>query len=220
MLEGLDNRVGRRVRHWLARYRLPRVMADFERRLSALGPGAICLDLGANVGTVTRQLAATGATVHAFEPDPLAWAELCRNVGALPNVVLHNCAVAATSGRLRLYRSTRFAENPLRLTVCSSIIPKRPELFQDDDGIEVEVRAFPDVLAGFGTPVALVKMDIEGSEFAILRQIVADPAAFDVDAIFCETHERDDMKKLFPEVEALRLKCAALARPEINLYWP
>src|SRR5690348_12928173 len=48
----------------------------FDAWVARLGPGDIAIDLGAHVGTITERLARTGATVHAFEPDPDAFAIL------------------------------------------------------------------------------------------------------------------------------------------------
>jgi hypothetical protein len=62
-------------------------------------------------------------------------------------------------------------------------------------------------------------MDIEGAEFDILRQVFADPAAFDIDAIFCETHERDAYAE-FAEIDRMRRASEGLERPYVNLYWP
>ena len=42
----------------------------------------VVFDCGANVGDVTAPLAATGATVHAFEPDPFAFGQLSRRTSS------------------------------------------------------------------------------------------------------------------------------------------
>lgn len=218
-ISGAGGKVGRNARRWLRGRYIRRCKADFDTWLAKLGPGSVCLDLGANVGTVTRQLAATGATVHAYEPDPVAFAELQRNVGQLPNVLLHQAAVAATGGRGLLRRHAKFAADPLHYTEQSSLVRTRSRTYDGGETVEVETRAFRDLLDGIGGLVALVKMDIEGSEFDILRQIFADPAAHDIDAIFCETHEYD-LQAEKPEVERMIRASEALARPHVNLYWP
>ena len=218
-LSKFENRIGRKARRWLMRLHGPRAVADFEARLPRIGVGDICLDMGANVGVFTKEMAARGCTVHAYEPDPMAWAELQKNVGHLPNVTLHNCAVAATAGTFRLRRARNFADHPLASTTMSSIVLQNPKQYQESDGIDVEVRAFRDVVHGFGRPVALVKMDIEGAEFDILRQVFANPADFDIDAIYCETHEREAYAE-FKEIDRMRRVSVGMARPYVNLYWP
>ena len=218
-LAQFPGKAGRNARRWLRKRYIARAMADFDRRVARLGPGSVCLDLGANVGSITARLAQSGALVHAYEPDPLAFAELQRRVGHLPNVVLHQAAVAARGGRARLRRAAQFDGNPLGLSIMSSIQRQDPAIYAGGQEIEVEVRAFRDVLAGIGGPVALVKMDIEGSEFDILRDLFADPATHDIDAVFCETHEYDLVAE---KAEVARMIAASdrLARPHVNLYWP
>lgn len=218
-LSRFENRIGRKARGLLKGVQGPRAVADFQARLAGIGPGDLCLDLGANVGLFTADLAERGCEVHAYEPDPLAWDLLNQNVGHLPNVTLHNAAVAATAGRMRLRRAHDFAADPIHGTTKSTIVLDHARRYQDQDGIDVDVLAFADVVAGFGRRIALVKMDIEGAEFDILRQVFADPAAFDIDAIFCETHERDAYHE-FREIDRMRLASRHLERPHINLYWP
>src|SRR3546814_4893063 len=55
-------------------------MRDFLDAAKRLRPGDIAIDCGANVGRFTRPIAEGGATVHAFEPNPDAFAELSRNL--------------------------------------------------------------------------------------------------------------------------------------------
>lgn len=215
----MGGRAGRNARRWLRARYVKRCMAEFDQRLARLGPGDLCLDLGANVGSMTLRMAATGAMVHAYEPDPFAFGALQRNVGHLPNVILHQAAVAAVGGKGVLQRLRDFAENPQAKSQMSSLIPLYPQIYRGGEAIAVETRAFRDVLDGLGGPVALLKMDIEGSEFDILRAVFADPAAFDIDAIFCETHEYALVEHQ-PEVARMIRASAALARPVINLYWP
>lgn len=218
-LSRFENRIGRKARGILKAVQGPKAVADFEARLAQVGPGDICLDLGANVGLFTAKMADRGCEVHAFEPDPLAWGMLVQNVGQRPNVTLHNCAVAARSGRLRLRRAHDFSDDPVHSTTKSTIVLDHRRRFQDADGIDVDVRAFADVVKGVGRRIAMVKMDIEGAEFDILREVFADPAAFDIDAIFCETHERDAYPE-FREIDRMRRESDHLERPHINLYWP
>lgn len=218
-LSRFENRIGRKARGVLKRVQGPKAVADFDLWLARVGPGDICLDLGANVGLFTQKMADRGCEVHAFEPDPLAWTILVENMGNRPNVILHNCAVAGKAGRLRLRRAHDFAADPVHSTTKSTIALNHARRYQDADGIDVDVRAFDDVVAGFGRRIALVKMDIEGAEFDILRQVFADPTAFDIDAIFCETHERDAYPE-FREIDRMRRASDHLERPHINLYWP
>lgn len=185
----------------------------FDGFLGRIGPGDAVLDLGANAGVFTTKLAATGAMVHAYEPDPEAFARLSQAVAGLANVRLYNAAVAARAGSLRLSRKKLAAGG--HQTVASSIV------FDNGggDGIDVEVVSFYDALARCGQRVALVKMDIEGAEFDILEQVFAAPWDFGFDAMFVETHERLALEKT-ALIDRLRREAAGLPQRYVNLYWP
>ena len=69
----------------------PGLLAFLGDAAQASGPGAIFVDVGANVGQHALYLAPRVAHVHAFEPWPAAAAALRRNVAfnALTNITVH-----------------------------------------------------------------------------------------------------------------------------------
>src|SRR3712207_5087405 len=73
--------------------------------LGQAGPSPTVLDVGANVGLWTQWVTGEvpGATVHAFEPDPRAHAELERATAGLANVHRHRLALGAEPGTATLY---------------------------------------------------------------------------------------------------------------------
>ncbi|MCU0802816.1 MAG: FkbM family methyltransferase [Rhodobacteraceae bacterium] len=211
------NFIGRKARRSMMQQYGHRAIADFEARLAGVGPGDTCLDLGANLGVFTEKLARTGARVHAYEPDPYAFDIASKRVAAYPNVTLHNQAVAFKGGTFTMRRSVKFDRKPAAATGSSTIVFNDPKKFKAD-GFDVQVVAFRDVLAALG-PVAIVKMDIEGAEFDILRDIFAHPGDFDIDALYCETHERSVYAE-FAEIDRMRRASETMTRPHVNLYWP
>lgn len=216
--QSLPGYFGRSARRKLLRRYGRYSVAAFDGFLGRIGPQDAVLDLGANEGVFTTKLAATGAMVHAYEPDPEAFARLTRAVAGLANVRLYNAAVAARPGLLRLSRKKRAAGG--HDTVASSIVfDNRGKDGGGSDGVEVEVVGFAEALARCGQRVALVKMDIEGAEFDILEQVFAAPAAFDFDAMFVETHERIAPEKT-ALIDRLRREAAGLPQRYVNLYWP
>jgi FkbM family methyltransferase len=200
----------------------PASMRDFEARLAKMGPGDICLDLGANMGTFTEKLAATGAEVHAYEPDPFCFAALQKRFAGRENVHLHQQAIAHENGSILLRRSKAFESSPEWHSQGSSIVINDARM-DDVNTIEVEMRSFVEVISQLGRKVALVKMDIEGAEFAILDQILADQArgvVLPIGAMFVETHERYFMDRL-ELVRDLRRPEVQRALPyPIDTYWP
>ncbi|KGE05133.1 FkbM family methyltransferase [Pseudohaliea rubra] len=95
------------------RLRRERCWEPFETRLclALVGPGAICVDVGANIGYFTvlaAALAGPAGRVYAFEPDPDNFALLERNVhlnGFAARCALSPLALADRAGAGKLYRS-------------------------------------------------------------------------------------------------------------------
>lgn len=177
--------------------------------LAMLKPDDLVLDCGANVGKISTLLAGTGARVLAYEPDPFAFAELTKACGDLPNVTLHNAAVGATAGSIRLMRASNFEDNPTGASVKSTIVGGG-RMIDESDGIEVALLSFPDLVRDLtvnGNEIALVKMDIEGAELDILEALETEGLFGRIRCLVVETHERK-FKDLRPRYRALRERLA------------
>jgi len=192
--------------------------AAFAAVLGRLGPGDVCLDLGANVGKVTQVLAKTGARVHAVEPDPDNFAALTAAVGLLPNVTLHHAAVGARSGQLQMFRTSSEAFMPGGRASQGVTGRFRPGQSDRGTAFEVEMLALDDLVFLAGGHVALIKMDIEGGEFDILAAMEAGHLHVDCRAMFIETHERY-YPEVWPQLRAMRHALRGRTDPLISLYW-
>ena len=167
-----------------------------------LKPGDLAVDCGANMGVVTQRLAATGADVVAFEPDPFAFKILEQKFVNLPNVTLINAAVGVGSGTVRLMRADNFGDNPEGASVKSTIL---------DGGRRID--------AENAVEVPLIKMDIEGAELDILEKMDAEQLFQNVRCLVAETHERK-FKDLRDRYKALRDKVSETYAPgKVNLDW-
>src|SRR5690606_38404229 len=100
------------IRRQKRNLRKPRAERYLTGICSMLRPGDLAVDCGANFGEVTARLAATGADVIAFEPDPGVFASLQTRFAEAPNVTLVNAAVGVGAGTVRLMRSDNFEANP------------------------------------------------------------------------------------------------------------
>lgn len=189
----------------------------FNAALAALGPGDLVIDLGANVGLFTERMAATGADVVAFEPDPHAFALLTQRMAGKANVTLIPAAAGDAKGTLRLFRHRDFAAGPDRRTTSSSIVAGKRNM-DETGGVDVEVIDFTAWLAQTARPVALLKIDIEGAEVALLERLLASPYADLVALAFVETHERV-IPHLRTRTAALKSLAAGRTRPVINWDW-
>ena len=186
-----------------------------------LKPGDLVLDCGANVGEVTVVLAATGADVIAYEPDPYAFGRLEAATTDLPNVTRVNAAVGASAGTVKLMRASNFDINPAGASVKSTIIDGGRSI-TPENAVEVPVLDFvallDEHLAG-RDEIAFVKMDIEGAELEILERMEAEDRFGPIRCLVAETHERK-FKELRPRFKALRRRIAAAYPPrKVNLDW-
>ena len=186
-----------------------------------LRPGDLAVDCGANMGVVTELLAATGADVIAFEPDPFAFAKLLAKFSDRANVTLINAAVGVGNGTVRLMRAANFADNPEGMSVKSTILDGGRQI-DEGNAIDVPLIDFPgfvrEHIASRGH-IAFVKMDIEGAELEILETLDRDGLFENIRGLVAETHERK-FKGLRNRYRDLR-ETIARNQPsgKINLDW-
>ena len=80
-----------------ARPGYPAEVVDVLRERAGLGPGSVVADVGAGTGIFTRLLAATGARVHAVEPNEAMLAALIESLGPTSTVRTHRRPAEATN---------------------------------------------------------------------------------------------------------------------------
>lgn len=186
-----------------------------------LRPGDFVIDCGANVGVVTEPLAATGATVHCFEPDPYAFGKLTKKFSDTPNVTLHNAAVGVKKGTVQLMRADNFDDNPNFGSVKSTVVSGGRSI-NEDTTIDVEqinfISYLQDMIDQHGE-IAFLKMDIEGAELEILEEMETENLFDPIRCTVVETHERK-FKALRPRFKALKARIAkAYPMRKVNLNW-
>lgn len=189
----------------------------FSELARALGPGDIALDLGANVGELTALLAANGATVHAYEPEPETFALLSARFAGAANVHLHEAAVSDSDGVAELILPASFREKPRSASKAASIAHDR-YLGPGHIARSVPMRDIRAILSALPKPPALIKIDIEGAELGVLEALRADGLLGPETAVFVETHERLDPASL-PRVRALQNWARHEAPGYVNLHW-
>jgi FkbM family methyltransferase len=131
---------------------------DTFRFLDAVtDPGSVLVDVGAWIGPLSLYASPRVARVLAIEPDPVAHAELAANIAAnAANVEIWNAAVDRERGELKLYAPKGFGNSE---TTSSG----------EGEALVVKAVTFEDIDAAVGTAERVVlKMDIEGHEYAIL----------------------------------------------------
>jgi FkbM family methyltransferase len=185
--------------------RQARALGVLQGVTSFLRPGDVAVDCGANCGDVTAVLAETGATVHAFEPDPFNFEKLQDRFAGAANVHLHAAAVGVTAGSVRLMRAANWDQNPHLASVKSTVVPGGLNI-DAQNGFDVDCIDFPafvtDLAARHGQ-VAFVKLDIEGAELDILEAMQGNHLFDRIRLTVAETHEHK-FRELRPRFAALR----------------
>lgn len=136
---------------------------DPDGRVHGLGlfrdycqPGDVAIDVGANIGEVSiicSQAVGAEGRVLAFEPNPRIYQYLLGNLtlNRCANVTAANLALGATEGRVRMSNDkhddmNRIVASGAIEVACSTLDAQLPE-----------------------APIALLKIDVEGSELRVLE---------------------------------------------------
>jgi FkbM family methyltransferase len=201
--------------------RQARALGVLQGVTSFLRPGDVAVDCGANAGDVTAILAATGATVHAFEPDPFNLEKLNDRFAGVANVRVHPAAVGIATGSTRLMRAQNWDQNPHLASVKSTVVPGGVNI-DEANGIAVACIDFPafllDLAATHGE-IAFVKLDIEGAELDILEAMQSRRLFDRIRLTVAETHEHK-FQALRPRFQALRQTLTSTwPVTRVNLDW-
>lgn len=128
-----------------------------------LKKGDVYIDIGAWIGPTVLAAASTGCTVHAYEPDPVAFAELSANIAAnkADNITLNNVALFDRHGEMS-FGSGR----------GDSLGDSISSLMNGQGSIQVPVRDVANESAqAFFKKCKLLKIDVEGAEYVIMPRM-------------------------------------------------
>lgn len=130
--------------------------------------GDRCVDVGANVGVHTVRLAklvGAAGEVIAIEPDASVAERTRRNItlNDLANARVVNAAASDQAGHMRLYRPDPSDTNRARASLLQ-------HAYLTGEAATVPVLTIDDICDG---QVALIKIDVEGHEAAVLRGATA-----------------------------------------------
>ncbi len=179
---------------WFKEYRAGRFLpASVEPELAAMlnsaVKGNLVIDAGANVGRMSFILGLRGAIVHAFEPNPVAFEMLSRNLGNWPNITLHNAAVSNCDGEASLYLHELHKENEVAFSTGSSLKAEKTNVLQNET-VSVQTVDLARFINSLPQSIHLMKMDIEGAEVDVIPHLVAQGSFDHIENAVIETHER------------------------------
>lgn len=161
-------------------------------------PDPVVIDCGSNIGLpiLFFKTLYPEARVIGFEPDPCTFAVLSENVSAnkLAGVELHNLALAGDDRQIEFYVSPELAGS-----LTMSVYRER----QPGAAITVAGRRLSSFVP---ERVDLMKMDIEGSEDVVMRELETSGILSRIHQIHLEYHhhitpERDAMSEIFALLE-------------------
>lgn len=147
----------------------------------------VIVDIGAHLGCATVLFRAQypAAKIYAFEPDPETFRFLELNTAPLGNVYLYNHGLWDRDATARLY-----------LGKDSSATSSMSRCLENTaDFREIRLRRAGPVLAELGIGrIGILKLDTEGAEVPILREI--EHLLDRVDAILVEYHSEKDRREI------------------------
>jgi len=144
-----------KLKDMIYEYPLPIIIATFIKE------GDIVVDIGANHGQYTiflSKLVGQKGKVYAFEPDPRNFLILKHRTRKLKNVVLERCAVGNKKSKVKFYLDKSSNGSTIHKDAVISPI----------GSIEVNMVSLDDYFCNFKDDIALIKMDVQGSEPLVL----------------------------------------------------
>jgi FkbM family methyltransferase len=189
----------------------------FDQAVAGLEEGDIAIDCGANLGLYTVPMAASGARVHAFEPNPHAFEELTRVTAGYSNVTLHRAAVTTEPGPVELYMHKWVEDDPVYWSSSSSLLAEKSNV-RTEQSVTVEGIQLSRFITELGRPVKLLKMDVEGAEIGILNQLLDEGLHESIGQAFIEVHDRR-VPSLVEPTRQLRERLASLGADHFRLDW-
>ncbi len=128
-----------------------------------LSRDGVFIDIGANIGYISMLASRSGGSVLAFEPHPILYKRLLRNIdiNSLANINAHNFALSDEAGEAELYSPRDGHHGGTSL---------QNQGWEDDaDAFTVPTKRLDDVLPESVRSVEFMKIDVEGAELLAIK---------------------------------------------------
>ncbi len=178
---------------------------------------SICIDCGANVGNVTEIFASKGATVHAFEPNPAAFAEMEKRFKTNNKVKIYNKAVSTRRETLRLYMHHHHDKDEIFWSIGASTYKTKDDI-DKESYVDVESIDILEFIREIGDPIDVLKIDVEGREYEILIRLIEEELHKRIRHILVETHDKH-IPEIVPQGRIVRKLIRDRNIENIDLDW-
>jgi FkbM family methyltransferase len=170
--------------------------------------------VGDNIAWDLAVIERCGATVHAFDPTPasIAWIRKQNLPDALE---FHSWGLAAFDGELTFYPprkagNTHYSQECRRRPWVRYLVPRAGD--RSPPPVLAPVRRLQSTLAALGHPrVDVLKLDVEGSEFEAIPDILA--SGIEIDQLLVEIHYHFPSRslrqglRLIEQIQAAGFRC-------------
>ena len=146
---------------------------------------SIVIDFGANVGDFAGYVYDNfNSKIYCYEPNPMPFEILKKRFKFNKNIFTYMEGVSDDAGNKKLYLSkTNLGFNTVYLSTSSSL-QLRKNLDQNNF-LNIKIKKIDDILAEHNF-IDLIKIDIEGSEYNILKSIISNKHK--IKSVVCEFH--------------------------------
>jgi len=152
--------------------------------LCQLDESSLFIDLGANTGQQVSLLCERNVETIAFEPHPVIYNELVSTYGKNENLTCYQMAAWIEDNVKDLY----FKNHPQKINGGATLI--REKTNAHGVGFRVQCIDFAKFLKTLNRKVDALKIDIEGSEYHVLKHLIENDCSKYLSNIFVEDHER------------------------------
>lgn len=149
----------------------------------------VIVDVGANVGVFSlyMKLMIPSALLYCYEPAPNALSLFHKNVLSFKDVIVHECGLSNSNGRAQIQLN---ASN----TGQSSLVKGSHKLLGE---VKIELREGVSIFSdNHIEEIDILKIDTEGSEVAILKNLSCEGKLQHIKFIVLEYHSESDRREI------------------------
>ena len=159
-----------------------------------LNDKSVVLDIGANIGDVTNLIHDKyNCNIYAYEPNIACCNYMNERFVNKNKIRINNCAVSNFNGKDFLYFHRNSKGNNDFKYIQGATLRKDKDNIDTNKKVEVDIINIKDLLKSFDK-INLIKIDIEGSEYNILPEIIKSRKKIDI--VLCEMHGSPAGKKI------------------------